>query len=613
MSMPRKISPMLDGFLLGEACFCHEAVQCFPAIERRSGDKYIVKVISVPLSRVQMDALLLTGAFTSKQAANNYFKEEARELLQEAKTLRHLTTIGGFIDYDCFQVVPGVDDYGFEVYLLSPYRTSLQEIFENEGLTHQGIMNLALDMANALSACRNAGFLYLNLKPSNVFRTERGFRIGDLGFVTMSGPNQPRLPDQYRGAHTPPELLADPTAVNETGDVYQLGLLLYQAYNGGVLPGKSDLVGSLYAPPRYADYEMAEIILRACAPDPSVRYMDPGEMAEALVQYAQRNGVPDGPVIPPVLKNTSEESGSEALSPDETAPSEENTSDLQGAAVTAETSHILSRADALIDHPVPAPPAAPKSVSKPKAEPPRRPAQSSPKKMKAASPPPKKRTASQPKRRRRRRPLSPAARRRVGYWVIGLLVAILLIELCVGIWISNRRSHSHDVDNLSITGTSDSISVTISTDAEDQLLWVLCTDGFGNTQRSSVTDGTALFENLQPGTYYRITVETDKGHTLTGATSASFTTARRRQVLRFDAAAGTASGSVLLSITTADGYDGPWVIAYSAPGAEGKTVTFTGKSTTIRNLTPGSTYSFTLSAADGQQLAGQTVLSFPVS
>ena len=159
MSMPRKISPMLDGFLLGEACFCHEAVQCFPAIERRSGDKYIVKVISVPLSRVQMDALLLTGAFTSKQAANNYFKEEARELLQEAKTLRHLTTIGGFIDYDCFQVVPGVDDYGFEVYLLSPYRTSLQEIFENEGLTQQGIMNLALEKATALTACRNPGNL----------------------------------------------------------------------------------------------------------------------------------------------------------------------------------------------------------------------------------------------------------------------------------------------------------------------------------------------------------------------------------------------------------------------------------------------------------------------
>lgn len=436
MSLPRKISPMLDGFLLGEACYCHEAVQCFPAIDQRTGDKYIVKVISVPRSRVQMDALLLTGAFTSKQAANNYFKEQAREILQEAKALRHMTTIGGFIDYDCFQVVPGLDDYGFEVYLLSPFRTSLQSILETDAMTHQGIINLTLNMANALSACRHAGYLYLNLKATNVFRTERGYRIGDLGFVNMSGSAQPRLPDQYRSPYTPPELLADPTAFNETSDVYQLGLLLYQCYNGGVLPGKEDLVGALYAPPQYADYEMAQIILRACAPDPGIRWVDPGQMAEALVQYAQRNDIQDTPVVPSALKSKAGTSQEEPFLPEEDDSGEEmaSTEERNVTIQTAEAFDVASSTD----------------ESFPTLQNRRR--QPAQKQQKRTSAPKKKKSTEAPHPRKRCRRLS--FKRLFRRPIIWLLAAILLLELALGIWLLFRNRQPNENDEAAFPNAS---------------------------------------------------------------------------------------------------------------------------------------------------------------
>ena len=77
MSEPRLISPMLDNFNMGEAISNHHGVRCYPAMPENSDSKYIVKVISIPASQVQLDALLLTGAYTSSDSALPYFKEQA--------------------------------------------------------------------------------------------------------------------------------------------------------------------------------------------------------------------------------------------------------------------------------------------------------------------------------------------------------------------------------------------------------------------------------------------------------------------------------------------------------------------------------------------------------
>ncbi len=72
-------------------------------------------------------------------------------------------------------------------------------------------------------------------------------------------------------------------------------MILYQVYNGGQLPELSEPL----APPIYADYEMAEIILKACDPDPANRWQDPQQMGQAIASYMQRNTVNDDPIIPP--------------------------------------------------------------------------------------------------------------------------------------------------------------------------------------------------------------------------------------------------------------------------------------------------------------------------
>ncbi len=294
-----------EGFRLQPPFAVHDAVCCCRAKETSSGEDFILKTIRFPASAVQLDALLMTGAFPDRSAANAYYREQANATVSEAKTLRHLAALGGFTDFDFVQAVR-VEGVGYEVQLLASEKPSLQSILSDADVTQMEVLNMALDISAALSACRHAGFFYADLKPSNVFRIGQRYCIGDLGFVPLSSIGKAVLPERCRSEYTAPELQNGKLPLNDTADVYALGMMLYQAYNDGELPGPDDIVGQLLAPPKYADYELARIILRACAPDSAVRWNDPQQMNAALCAYLQRNGVHDVPIVAPKFREVGE-------------------------------------------------------------------------------------------------------------------------------------------------------------------------------------------------------------------------------------------------------------------------------------------------------------------
>ena len=313
MATPRNISPILDGFTLGGLISSSANAQCYRAIQNHSRQPYIVKIISLPPSSAQLDSLLVSGAFSGPGEVNTYYKEKARDILRNVQVLRHMATIGGYVDYDCVQVVPAEDGNGYEVYLLSPFRQSLPPLLQQQNMTHMDAVNLALDLCAALTVCRRSGYCYANLTPGNIFRQGSHYHIGDLGFLPLYEIGHTPLPEQYRSSYTAPELMDGTQPINDTADVYSLGLILYQIFSGGTLPGNDAVFGRLFLPPRYADYEMAEIILRACAPDPSIRWKGPEQMGRALMLYTQRNGMRNEPLVPAVQEEASSISAEEFL------------------------------------------------------------------------------------------------------------------------------------------------------------------------------------------------------------------------------------------------------------------------------------------------------------
>ena len=300
MSDQIHVSPLLDGFTLGAPIAQHHGIVCYPAIKENSTKKYIVKEISVPAAQAQFDALILAGAYKDPAEVMDYFRKKGEGLLREAEFLKKLSKIEGFLPFDGWQLEPITRRrLGYRVYLVGSYKRSLDKYIRKNAFTHLEAVNLGLDLCSALSVCRQAGHLYADLKPSNIYVSEnKEYRIGDLGFLSLDSLRYTSLPESFFSPYSPPELQDPMVSVNLTADTYAVGMILYQLYNDGQLPFRGDVPAEPLTNPCHADYEMAEIIMKAIDPDPEKRWTDPKELGKAIAAYMQRNNIGDIPITP---------------------------------------------------------------------------------------------------------------------------------------------------------------------------------------------------------------------------------------------------------------------------------------------------------------------------
>lgn len=300
MSEPTLISPLLDGFTMGQPMGEHDGVSCCPAIKEDTDKKYIVKIITIPATQTQLDALLLAGAYKDPADAMEYYRAVGEDVLKEAEFLKQLSQLEGFLPYEGWQMAPITRKrLGYQVYLVGSYKRTLEKHLRRCPITHLEAINLGLDLCSALSVCRQAGSLYVALKPANIFVSDKKqYRIGDLGFISLDALSYTALPKKYQSPYTPPELFDPMASLNLTADTYAVGMILYQLYNDGQLPFREKAPEEPLPSPANADYELAEIIMKAIHPDPEQRWDDPAAMGKALASYMQRNTVNDVPITP---------------------------------------------------------------------------------------------------------------------------------------------------------------------------------------------------------------------------------------------------------------------------------------------------------------------------
>lgn len=302
--MPEESSTAIswEGYNLGNPISSNPGVNCYPAVGS-DGKRYIVKSISVPASQTQLDALLLTGAFTQSTDAVDYFRQKAEQIANEAELLTRLSKLEGFVGYKNWKISPLDENrLGYQIRMVGTFKRSLERYMRTNAMTHLETVNLGLDLCAALACCRRAGYLYINLKPTNIFISqEREYKIGDLGFAALDALNFSSMPLTCASAYTAPELRDGLKTINETADTYGVGMILYRILNNGKLPPKNRDWSTVLPMPVNADEEIGEIILKACAPDPADRWENPTVMGQALVAYMQRNAINDVPVTEPVV------------------------------------------------------------------------------------------------------------------------------------------------------------------------------------------------------------------------------------------------------------------------------------------------------------------------
>ena len=655
MSGVKKVSPLLDEFALGRAFSDHHGVVCYPAIHSVTNEKYILKCVSIPESQTQVDAMLLTGACEDRAAAQSYYEDLAHAMVEEAEALKLLSQTRGFAPFRDYQLMKkDRGQVGMDLWLLSPYRTTLSGYMKRGPLTHLEAVNLGIDVCAALTLCRKAGFVYQNLRPENIFITpQRKFQLGDLGLLALEQMSYAMLPDRYRSAYTAPELEDAMAELNPTMDLYSLGVVLFQIYNNGQLPRLQE--GQPLPVPAFAGEELTAIIHRAMAPDPQDRWQSPEDMGQALVAYMQTNTVNDDPIISVAPQqaqeaqeapeteegqhgDTESDAAAQPVAPLPEAPAVdapevdftpepelgfEPTEELpegtrldqvevpagvghpqQAPVADAEMVDILTRADAFLeaDAPQQTPEAgvSTEEVPQTSAQEEAPTASTVPDDGEAApaeEEPPGESTPEAYEDDEDEEPQD--SKKRVGGFVVALcLVAFLALAAMAGYFFYTSY-YCVNVDAFQVVdSTLDTLTVQVTTQEDNSLFTLSCQDTFGNAYPATLENGQATFQGLQPNTQYIVTLSVEGFHKLVGSSTVSHTTSILTEITSFTAVTGQEDGSAILTFTPNGTEPDAWSLTYSAPEEEPRILTFTGHSTTVTGLTVGKTYEFTLAAVN---------------
>lgn len=80
MSELKLVSPLLDQMSVEEEIAGHNGCTCYALRHVQSGERFVVKRISVPASDLQVRALILSGAYPDDAAVHAYYGSVAEDI-----------------------------------------------------------------------------------------------------------------------------------------------------------------------------------------------------------------------------------------------------------------------------------------------------------------------------------------------------------------------------------------------------------------------------------------------------------------------------------------------------------------------------------------------------
>ncbi len=670
----KQISPLLDHMTVLSSLGSHDGSTCYLVKHDSLEKTFVLKLISIPQSEEKTTALLLAGAFADEAAANEYYAHLAEDLKQELDTIIKLGDSPNIAPVLGYQVEPKESRIGYDVYILTEHWQSLASFAADNAMTNLRAVNLGIDICNALCTLRQSNLLSQNIKPENIYSDGQGhFLLGDLGIASMEYLQFSSLSEQYRSVYTPPEFSDMMANLNPTMDTYSLGMLLYRIYNGNHGPFEDEktsaaaaesrrLAGENLPPAMYADYEIAAIILKACAPKQADRFQTPDAMRQALMFYMQRNNITDDLIVPPIvvdpeppmasheadepvepvsftdvkeLDETFVQSFSPSIAPVEAPQAEESEKPPEDPTPPPEPEPPQeAEAPQEVDPPqetkppeepeTPPETEAPEEAAPPKeaepaaeAEPPQEaPAvpqeatqPDAPEQAPAApdNPKPSKKSKSDDAKKA---PDKPKKKKPVAL----LSVAAVLLVLLIGAYVFFSQWYYLDVDAISLTEkTADSIVVTVDSPALSKLT-ITCYDGLSHTYTAQMDGKQATFTGLSSNTKYTVAAVAPSGHKLSHSSTESIdvTTCETTDVkMSLHAAELTGQADLTVSVESGPVPD-KYVLRYVCDGEQERTKEFTGDTYRITDLTVGKDYTFTLLDHDTYYMAGEPEAKFTI-
>ena len=278
-----------------------------------------LKAVTIPSSQGELDEILADGM--DMNGASTYFRDYVKDLNREIALMSKLKGHSNIVSYEDHKMFPHEDGVGWDILirmeLLTPITSYLKQ---NHTFTRREVIQLGMDLCKALEICQRYNIIHRDIKPANIFISEtEDFKLGDFGVARIASASTGASTRAGTVNYMAPEVFRGEKYTSNV-DIYSLGLVMYQLLNNNRMPlyppypqpitpssreraQAQRLSGAALPPPANAEGRLAEIVLKACAPDPAQRYDSPTVMRQALEAILYTEGeakmiYPEGDTVP---------------------------------------------------------------------------------------------------------------------------------------------------------------------------------------------------------------------------------------------------------------------------------------------------------------------------
>ena len=280
-------------------------------------ERAALKIITIPSDPDEVDERRRSG-FTDASLTQSY-EQQAQHFLDEYMLMTKLQGQSCIVDCKDYEPIRHPDGIGWDIYIKMELLTPLKKYLSKD-ITPDQVVDLGVDMCNALVLCREKGIIHRDIKPDNILVTDGGrFKLGDFGIAKMADKTMAGTRTGTPGFVAPEVFHNEP--YGKSVDIYSLGMVLYWMLNYRTLPFlplppqmptpdeeqtalQRRMRGEPLPPPAKGGPALQSIVLKACAYRPEDRYATPEEFLRALkavraADTSTADTIPDAqPVVP---------------------------------------------------------------------------------------------------------------------------------------------------------------------------------------------------------------------------------------------------------------------------------------------------------------------------